>query len=456
MKTTSDVQRPSAVTPIPTWFLVALYAGIALALALTHRFFIDDRAEEVRRALHEQVMTGNAPAPIQYRVMVYYLAEGLTRIGVAFNTAYLLIRFTFIFLSAWMMNGLLRRWFVPVAAMAGTLMLLACIPLTFLRYYMQPMDLPNLFFYLAGCRLIAARRDWWVLPLMCLAMLNRESAIMLVAVYTLFRYDELPFKTIAVRSGVLAAAGLGTYSLLRAVFHLKKYYADVFYLYSNLTNPTVYVCAAALFGALVLPAFSGYDAKPKFVRRWLMFIPFFLAIHFSLTILAEPRLWLPVLPPLIAAALWYVMGDELKMSLPADPAPQGHLLARYPKTAYTALFCAFLIFFSWFCMRYQAMHMGDRARWLRAESFKNAGRAYLQSGRNNEALAAFKQAAELMPSDATAHHQLAQVYTYVTRDYRAALAEYNKTLEIEPYYLERKNVRAEIERLSEYLKQQPQ
>lgn len=451
MKTSTHDRSQDAGSPIPTWFLVSLYAGIALVLALTHQFFVDDRAEDVRRALHEQVMTGNAPAPIQYRIMVYYIAEWMMRAGVAFKTAYLLIRFTFIFLSAWMMHGLLRRWFVPVASLAGTLMLLACIPLTYLRYYMQPMDIPNLFFYLAGCRLIAARRDWWLLPLLCLAMLNRESAILLVAVYAFFRYDELPFKTIAVRSGVLAAAGLGTYAVLREMFHLKKYYADVFYLRSNLLSPTVYLCAAALFGALLIPALSRIADKPKFIRRWLLLIPFFLVIHFSLTILAEPRLWLPLLPPLIAAALWYVLGSELKTAPRADPVPQTHVLARYPRISYIAVFGAFLVFFGWFCMRYEKMHLGDRALWLRAESFKNAGQAYLASGRNAEALDAFRKFVELMPNEATAHHQLAQVYEYVFQDYQSALAEYTKTLEIEPYFLEGKQVRSEIQRLKYHL-----
>ena len=184
----------------------------------------------------------------------------------------------------------------------GTLFFLSVLPLTFIRYYMQPMDLPNLFFFLAGCLMIIKKKDWWLVPLMIVAMLNRETAILLVFVFMFTRYDEMEVPEFLLKTGVLFAAGMGTYTGLRAVYHLKHYYADLYYLPYNLTTGYTYLYALALFGPFLYLAFSGWGKKPKFLRRALLMAPFFLVIHFTMTIMVEPRLWLPFSRSLSAPA----------------------------------------------------------------------------------------------------------------------------------------------------------
>lgn len=224
------------------------YFTLAVATSIGHDWLIDMRVEPITRGLHEQVMTNKAPAPIQYRIMQYYAAEGLMRLGVPFRQSYLYLRILFTFLAAASLHVFLSYWFVPAVCMLGTLYLFAVLPLVYYGYYMQPMDLPNLFFMLAGCILILKKKDIWLIPLIFVAMLNRETAILLALIYLLVRYDELKIPALALKSGLIFITGMLTYAALRKVFSMKHYYSDMYFLGSNISDPRVYTFALAIFG----------------------------------------------------------------------------------------------------------------------------------------------------------------------------------------------------------------
>jgi len=125
-------------------FALVMYFTLSLATTFAHDWYIDSRTQPVCKALHEQVMTNNAPAPIQYRVFQYYAAEGLMRMGVPFRGAYFFLRLLFTFLAAVTLHYFLAYWFSPVVCVLGTLYFFGALPVAYLRYYMQPMDIPNL------------------------------------------------------------------------------------------------------------------------------------------------------------------------------------------------------------------------------------------------------------------------------------------------------------------------
>jgi tetratricopeptide (TPR) repeat protein len=431
------------------WRRIALiYAAVALSATLLHDWFIDGRMLEVRQTLHEQVMAGQAPAPIQYRILVYWAADGLLHCGIPFRAVYGLLRFLFIFLSAGAFHCLLSLWFTPAACIIGVLYLLAVLPLTFIRYYMQPMDLSNLFFFLAGSILIARRRDFLLVPLLFVAMLNRETAILLVLVYLLFRYDELKPGTLALRAGLLFATGMGAYAGLRKLFSIKQIYADLYYLDTNLADPLTYLYALALFGPFLFLAWQRWKEQPKFLRRALLFVPFFAVIHFTMTIMVEARLWLPVLPFLVASGLWVLLPDEMK--LPQEPAPPGRVrnfVTRYPKLGYASLFGAFMVFFLFFFAYYKDLHLKDRSRMKLAESLLYEGKAYARNGWNAEALAAMNKALVYRPDDENLHYEIAVLYDFSLHDHRSAVAHYERCLALDPYFPQRDRVKNEIDRL---------
>ncbi|MHB9154576.1 MAG: tetratricopeptide repeat protein [Endomicrobiales bacterium] len=432
---------------IPKVTLVLMYAAASLALTISHDWFIDSRMLEVRKTIHEQVLAQSAPAPIQYRVLVYYAAEGLMRLGVPLRESYDLIRFVFLFLSCIAFHALLSLWFSGIVSLAGVLYLLAVLPLTFIRYYMQPMDIPNLFFFLAGCLLIAGRKDWLLVPLVFVAMLNRETAVLLVLVYFFFRCDELPAKDLFLRSGAIFATGMGTYWALRKLFSIKHYYADLFYLDGNLASVHTYLYALALSGPFVYLAFKGFREKPKFLRRSLLFIPFFLIIHFTMTIMVEPRLWLPVLPLLIAAGLWAFVPGELKAGPLPEPAPVNNFLARFPRLNYAFLLAVFLVFFAGFFVTYKNLHMKDRDLQKRVEALITSARRYADGGWYGQAVMELDKALVYAPANDTAHYELALLYDNNIFDPRKAIYHFEKCLELNPYHLDNRRIKSELERL---------
>ena len=99
--------------------------------------------------------------------------------------------------------------------MVGVLALHVILPLTYFNYILQPTDLPNLVFMLLGLELLADRQDGWLLGLLPIAMLNRETAIFLVLLYLLLRYDDVSRTRLALMTGSLSVLGLGTYIGLR-------------------------------------------------------------------------------------------------------------------------------------------------------------------------------------------------------------------------------------------------
>ena len=73
--------------------ILFVYLTASIATAVAHDWFVDSRFYEIRNVIHEQVLENSAPAPIQYRVFVYYFSELLQKTGLTLKSSYLFIRF---------------------------------------------------------------------------------------------------------------------------------------------------------------------------------------------------------------------------------------------------------------------------------------------------------------------------------------------------------------------------
>jgi tetratricopeptide (TPR) repeat protein len=435
---------------VPRWVILFAYLAIAFSHTIAHDFFVDRRFHDVNKTIHEQVMTDAAPAPIQYRVMLYYTAEGMMRVGIPFDDAYFIIRLTSTFLCALALHYFLSLYFAPLICFAGVLYFFAALPVTYIRYYMQPMDLPNLFFFLVGFVLIVKRKDFWLVPLTIIAMINRETAVLLSLVYLFYRWDELPAVTVLARSALIFFSGMGTYWLLRHIFAVKHYYADLYYLGFNLSDTRTYLYALSLFGPLLVLPFYKLSDKPKFFRRALLLIPFFLVIHYTMTIMVEPRLWLPLVPILLGGALWAIVPDELKAA-PQNEMPVRNTLAKYSKVSYVVLFACFLAFFAAFFQYYKNMHFKDRALEKRVEGLVDSAKAYSRGQWYDNAVEELNKAIVLDPKNDEAHYQLGLIYDYDLHDAAKALEQYSACLADNPYHTDRAHIKDEIDRLTYYL-----
>ena len=436
-------------------FIIALSA----VQTIIHNWFVDTRVIDAQKSLHQQVLSGEAPAPIQYRIFVHHLAQWLINNGFSFVAAYDTIRFIFTFLSALVFYIFISKWFKPESALLGVMIFFAFLPLTYIRYYFQPMDIPNLFFFIAGLAAVRRKNFPLFLIILAVAMTNRETAILLVLIWLLVHWDKNKNSAVIIQTALAAAMGLGIYFYLRKIYSLKHYYSDLFYLRFNLTDGRTYLYAAVLIGPLIFYALKNFKSKPEFLRRSVLILPFFLVIHYTMTIMAEPRLWLPVVAILIPMALWSLTSDEqtkhTTASTPGDENLPSGKSASHPARQksillYCALFAAFMTFFVGFFTWYEKSHLGKRTEYTFQQEILARANALSSGGWDEEAVKELERGAALFPTATEFYYRAGLIYAYRIFNYEQALYNFKKTLELEPNHLDSRRIKAEIERF-EYI-----
>ena len=398
------------------FYVLIAYALLTCGTMWLHARVIERPQEGMRRALHAQVLENRAGAPTQYRFLVFYAAEGLQRAGVPFDWSYLIIRGLFTFLAAAAFHFFLLRWFRPVGAFAAVLFFFAVLPSTYFQYFMQPQDMVNLFLFIAGLMLIRDRRDALLAPLLFIAMLNRETAVLLVFVYLFYRYDELPLGTLLLRGGAFFLVCAGTYAGLRAVFGPHEYeFTDFIFLEENTLTFMSYASVALVPGVFIAAAWKSLARRPKFLARAVLLTPFFFIIHWTSTRMWEPRLLLPLLPVLVPLGLISIFGEDSGILAAPDaprldptpaPPPAGHFASRHPRAALAILSAGFIALFSFFCWFNVQSHLGER----RARLLINQAAAAQKNGDTASATDLLLKAVESDPGFAQAHLSLAIIY----------------------------------------------
>ncbi|MBI5574006.1 MAG: tetratricopeptide repeat protein [Elusimicrobia bacterium] len=292
--------------------LVGLYLPLVIITVIIHNYLIDTPHLDRRIALHNLVTSGNAPAPVQYRILTYYLAELFIKCGLSFKLSYLFLRFLFTLSGALLLHLFLSKWLKTVICIIGVLFFFSAVPLTYLNYYMQPADMPNLSFFLIGYILIEKRKDSLFAVLLFISMLNRETPVLLPLIWLFYRYDELPIKALVTKFVLFIAISTGAYLMLRVIYTVKQYYSFSSYFWYNTKHINSYIYAFLFFGyPLIYLASVWKNTKiPKFLKRALLFVPFFVIVHWTMSIVAEVRLWLPIFPLVIACGLISIFGTD--------------------------------------------------------------------------------------------------------------------------------------------------
>jgi len=433
-------------TNLPAFLLIL---SLSIAQVVIHNWFVDSRVKDAQVSLHNQVISKEAPAPIQYRIFVHYIAEGLMKyVGFSFLTSYNLIRFLFTFLSMYLFYFFLKEWFTPTESLLGTLFFIAILPFTYIRYYFQPMDIPNLFFFITG--LFAARKKKFILFLIILAiaMTNRETAILLILVWFFTNWGIRKNKDVLIETAIATAIGLGIYFYLRKIFTLKSYYSDLFYLRFNLTDGRTYLYALITLGAFAYYGLKNFSSKPLFLRRLILIAPFFIVIHYTMTIMVEPRLWLPLIAVIIPLGLWEIT-DEKKKNTDVNTT----IIAQNNKKLaiqYLALLGSFILFFYAFFAWYKKAHLGNRRDYLLSEEILSKATRLTEGGWVQGAAEELVRGAQLFPEKSEFHYQLGLLYAYRIFNYEKALEHFKKTLALEPHHLDSRRIISEIERLEYY------
>lgn len=293
-----------------TWIFV--YYCMVMINVIVYYNLIDFPKLIIRKGIHKSIIDGTACTPHQYRILVPYLAEFLQRMGIYFKESYVIIRAMADLLGAILFHIYLKKWFTTKVCVIGVLFYLGILPLVYPRSYFQSIDSLNFLFFLIGYILIRERKDIFLFPLLFISMFNRETSIILILVYLFFRFDELNIKQLGINVFLLFIISMGTYFGIRSFYETSKPYSDFFYFFSNLKSPLSYIYTILLFNIFLFYAWYDFGNKPKFLRRSSLMIPFFLIIHWMISIVQEIRLFLPLIPIVIPLGLISMFGIEKK------------------------------------------------------------------------------------------------------------------------------------------------
>ena len=257
--------------------------------------------------IHESVIGGLAQKPIQYRILTYYIIEALHRLsGMAILRADLVVRFIFTAFALIFFQNYMRRWFDFPASIVGALIVGAILPVTYIDYIHQPHDVPNLLFTIIALGLIRDKKESWLILLIPIAMLNRESFIFVLWAWFFYNYDRLPVKTLILEFAFFGLLSLVVYMALPYYFGPRPNYVDTVQLANNL-NPLMFRKwlgrLIAFIGPLTVAGCIGFKSKPKFLRRSVGFVIIYMVVNFVVGMYQETRLFLPVLPVIVPLGL---------------------------------------------------------------------------------------------------------------------------------------------------------
>ncbi len=252
--------------------------------------------------VHAQVITGNAESPTQYRIGSYLMAHYLSRMfhgETRLFQTYLFLRFIFTFGSGILLYAFLRRYLAPEWAFGGTAYFYALLPWAYLGYHHQPADPVNLFMFLLGYHAVCSGKSWWMLVIVTVGMINRETVILLPLFDILMNYRTKSPGSLLMRAALSVVAGLFVYFLIFNAFGPREHPDPYIMLYSNLHDPLLPLSFGVFLLPLLLISFAGWRHLDSMHHRMLVFSGVVIIFYFVFGNFHEMRLFLPILPLLV-------------------------------------------------------------------------------------------------------------------------------------------------------------
>lgn len=184
-------------------------------------------------------------------------------------------------------------------------MLAVALPFTYLGVVQESDPINLLVFTLAFWAMVKGR-DFWLIPLMLIGTLNRETTALLPVIYLIGNLGVKPFREVARNSFILALCWCFVYGGMRLCYGNRSYYDDVIMWKVNIKSLFPAIQLFLLFGmAWVLSLFGAWRG-PLLLRRTLFLLPFYIALHYVIAVIEETRLFLPWAPVVIPLA-WVIL-----------------------------------------------------------------------------------------------------------------------------------------------------
>lgn len=296
------------------WPLLVVYLGLALLLVQMHNERINSRRSERRAERHEQILTGKGEGPWAYRILVPATTEalsisleklGLTKSGER-ETGYLVWRFACTFAIFILFHRFLENWVEPPWALAGTGLLAALHGPSYSYYWFQPALPLDMVLWTAVALVTLARRDFWLLPIIAVGALNRETIVFAIGVHACLRFGHEPLRRLVLRCAGLSAAAGAVLLALRWMIPIERWAAGKTawdFLKNNFTHSDWLAYAITFVGAFVILAVVGFGRLPRELKLLCLLMVPYLALQLLFGQIREVRLLMPTMLALMPASL---------------------------------------------------------------------------------------------------------------------------------------------------------
>ncbi len=299
------------------WVVVLGCAALLSVLGVWYQVSIMDYQgglawyERVQWERTTQVMHGEQGTPWQYRLFTDSIVYGTVRLFEAaglprpIGTAFVLIRLV--------QNLVMFTLFVAYGRKLGLTVFEGLLGIGLLSWGMchglYDTDMTfntysDMSIFLAAALLILHGRFGWLIPLMVIAPLNRETSgcIPFMLLFSQWRWDTRPRvpRRVWIIFGICLALWLGVVGGLRLVYGLRPYIvptagkSPIFpLLWFNLTWWRTWVFLFATLGLMPLLALYSWRSWPTTLRRYFWaVVPVWFPAHFCLAHAPETRLFL--------------------------------------------------------------------------------------------------------------------------------------------------------------------
>jgi len=285
------------------WLLIG-FAAFLVVDDIWRLAFAEGAILPKRIEAHTDIVSGGL-APYRYRILVPYLVNVLivnlshyVGNGLAFLLSYATYFFAAIATLLVSLYLYLRLWLDDKSALIGCLIAAFTMPVG-LRYF-YPYSFLEVTLFIIALYLIYRHADGWLLPLVLIASLNRETAIFIVVAYAIHR-RKLPM------SLALGLAWLGVFVVLRLWLGDAPRSVTVADIWAENTSPRgIYEGALnslIFFGVLWFAAIRHYPQAASFLKQMAI-----VGLLYIITILAfgrweETRLLMMLYPIVLPLAL---------------------------------------------------------------------------------------------------------------------------------------------------------
>lgn len=310
--------------------------------------------EELQREWHQRIMTNQALAPFQYRILSELILEGFLRLGrqaewreitilIAFKAFLHLVIFSLAFIF-FRQCGLGTGY-----SLCGVFFIFYAILASYYNEDLNYYQYLDFIFSLAAFILILKGIDSLLISLVGLAMFNKETALALPFIYLANRLEfaEIDFwkrpkafflatvqttknfRMVMLRFGACFVLAIVVYFGLRLYFGTDRAFSSIpktgpgWELFKwNLAQKNFYLNWLVFFNFLLLAPWWDWQNKPAFIRRTtFILLPFLVGGSLFFGSPEEVRLFFPLLPLLLTASLLNI-AQWTKRPAPAAGRPR--------------------------------------------------------------------------------------------------------------------------------------